>query len=170
MTDFEQAIKTAAEKSILQIISEGNWIVPDYRNRFTMPLEMLTDIWKLVDVEKLKKNMAERLESELADRIMSHMAAEIATDIKQILSVKERRESLRSIAREHMDKIMQAGLEVKHLRAPPPAGYTLVYEGLRQDSDLRWSHFEGKWTPVFSVGMSNRIEDFEFPCARKEEK
>lgn len=33
--------------------------------------------------------IAERLESELADRMVNHMAAELATDIKQILSVRE---------------------------------------------------------------------------------
>ena len=36
-------------------------------------------------------------------------AAELATDIKQILSVQERREMLRGLAREHMDAVMQAG-------------------------------------------------------------
>lgn len=40
---------------------------------------------------------------------MNHMAAELATDIKQILSVKERREALRALAREHMDAVMKAG-------------------------------------------------------------
>lgn len=100
MTDFENAVKAAAEKAVLKIISEGSWIQPDYANRFKMPPEMLSDIWKMVDVERLKQKMAARLEEELADRIINKMAEEISTDVKQILSVKERREALRHIADE----------------------------------------------------------------------
>ena len=39
------------------------------------------------------------------------MAAELSTDIKQLLSVKERREKIRSLARDHMDSIMKAGTQ-----------------------------------------------------------
>lgn len=108
MSDFENAVKTAAEKAVLKIISEGSWIAPDYGNRFKIPSDMLAGIWAMVDKDRIKLLMAERLEAELADRIMNHMAAEIATDIKQILSVQERREALRAIARKHLDEIMQA--------------------------------------------------------------
>ena len=110
MTDFEQAIKVAAESAVLKIISEGSWVAPDYANRFKIPAEMLSEIWKMVDVAKVKQKMAARLEEELADRIVNKMAEEISTDVKQILSVKERREALRNIAREHMDAIMKSGL------------------------------------------------------------
>lgn len=106
MSDFEQAIKTAAEKSVLRIISEGQWVMPDYANRFKLPADFMADVWKLVDADKLRSELASRLETELADRIINAMAAEIATDVKQILSVKERREALRHFAREHMDSIM----------------------------------------------------------------
>lgn len=105
MTDFETAIKHAAEKAVLKIIGDGSWVQPDYFNRFQLPKEFMADVWKLVDTGKLKAAMAERLERELADRIVNHLAAEIATDVKQILSNKERREALRSVARENMDRI-----------------------------------------------------------------
>jgi len=105
MTDFETAVKHAAEQAVLKIISEGNWVQPDYRNRFEMPKEFMADIWKMVDVEKLKAKMAGRLEAELADRIMNHMAAEIATDVKKLLSDSERREALRAVVRENLDRI-----------------------------------------------------------------
>lgn len=107
MTDFEQAVKTAAEKAVLKMISEGSWVAPDYNNRFKMPKEMMEDIWALVDQDRLKQKMAERIEEELADRIINLMAAEIATDVKQILSVKERRESLRNLARQHMEGLIK---------------------------------------------------------------
>ena len=108
MTDFEKAVKTAAEKAVLKIIGDGNWIQPDYSNRYKIPQEFMADIWGLVDHNKIKKQMAKRLEEELANRIVNHMAAEIATDVKQLLSVTERREALRSIARENMEKIINA--------------------------------------------------------------
>jgi Mg/Co/Ni transporter MgtE len=111
MSDFETAVKHAAEKTVLKIISEGSWVASDYRDRFKLPAEFMADVWALVDAEKLKAQMAARLEAELADRIVNHMAAEIATDVKQILSVKERREALRAVARENMEKVMQAGGE-----------------------------------------------------------
>lgn len=110
MSDFELAVKAAAEKAVLKIISDGSWIEPNYANRLKMPADMMADIWAMVDIDKLKQKMAARLETELADRIVNKMAEEISTDVKQILSVKERREALRSVAREHMDEIMRAGL------------------------------------------------------------
>ena len=109
MSEFEKAIMAAAQKSILKQITEGSWIEPNYANRFKIPADLLVDVYKLIDREKIMKAIAARLEQELADRIVNHMAAELATDVKQILSVKERREALRGIAREHMDTIMKLG-------------------------------------------------------------
>lgn len=110
MSDFENALAQAAQKSVLKIISDGNWIQSDYANRFKLPPEMLAQVWAMVDIEGLKRKMADRIESELADRIVNHMAAELATDIKQLLSVTERREAIRSVAREHLNHIMQEGV------------------------------------------------------------
>ena len=109
MTDFENAVKNAAEKAVLQFIGSGGWLLPNYEGRLKIPAEWLADCWRLIDSDKLKRCIADRLESELADRMVNHMAAELATDIKQILSVNERREMLRGLAREHMDSIMKAG-------------------------------------------------------------
>lgn len=109
MSDFEQALKTASEKAILKIVQDGNWILPNYDSRLKIPADWVAECWRLVDHEKLKAQVAERLERELADRMVNHMAAELATDIKQILSVQERREMLRNLARNHMDAIMKAG-------------------------------------------------------------
>lgn len=105
MTDFETAVKHAAEKAVLKIISEGQWVQPDYANRFLLPKDFMADIWKLVDHEKIKTAMVARIEQEMADRIVNHLAAELATDVKQLLSNSERREALRAVARENMDRI-----------------------------------------------------------------
>jgi len=110
MSEFEKAIAQAAQNSVLKIISDGNWIASDYASRFKLPTEMLAEVWAMVDIDGLKRKMADRIESELADRIVNHMAAELATDIKQLLSVTERREAIRSVAREHLSHIMQEGV------------------------------------------------------------
>lgn len=111
MSEFEKAISQAAQNSVLKAISDGNWIQADYANRFKLPPEMLAQVWAMVDIEGLKRKMADRIESELADRIVNHMAAELATDIKQLLSVPERREAIRSVAREHLSHIMREGVK-----------------------------------------------------------
>lgn len=112
MSEFESAIAKAAQVAVMKIITEGSWIQPDYTNRFKLPPEVLQQVWAMVDIEGIKKNMAERIESELADRIVNHMATELATDIKQLLSVRERREAIRQVARDHLSHIMKEGVDV----------------------------------------------------------
>lgn len=109
MNEFDQQVKAAAEKAVLQFIGSGGWLLPNYESRLKIPAEWIADCWRMVDADRLKEQIAQRLESELADRMVNHMATELATDIKQILSVKERREMLRGLARQHMDAVMQAG-------------------------------------------------------------
>lgn len=83
--------------------------MPNYESRFKVPAEWVSACWKLVDADKVKQQVASLLEEELAERMVNSIAAELATDIKQILSVKERREMLRSLARDHMEAVMKAG-------------------------------------------------------------
>lgn len=109
MSDFEQQVKAAAEKAVLQFLSSGGWLLPNYEGRLKVPADWVAECWRMVDADKVRAKLAERLEDELADRMVNHMAAELATDIKQILSVKERWEMLRSLARDHMDAVMKAG-------------------------------------------------------------
>lgn len=109
MTDFEAQVKAAAEKAVLHHVSSGQWLLPNYESRLKVPAEWMAEMWRLVDADRVRKQVVERIEAELAERMVNHMAAELATDIKQILSVKERREALRALAREHMDAVMKAG-------------------------------------------------------------
>jgi hypothetical protein len=109
MTDFEAQVKIAAEKAVLDFISSGGWLLPNYQGRLKVPEEWMAECWRLVDADKVRTQIAARLESELAERMVNHMAAELATDIKQILGVKERREMLRGLARDHMEAVMKAG-------------------------------------------------------------
>lgn len=109
MSNIEDSLRTAAEHAIMKIIADGSWIQPDYNNRVKLPADFMADVWRLVDQEKVKRLLAENIEAQLADRIVNAIAAELATDIKQILSVTERREAIRALAREHMTAIMKAG-------------------------------------------------------------
>jgi tryptophanyl-tRNA synthetase len=105
MTSFNAQLKEAMEKSILKMVQDGGMVQPNHRDRMKLPDGFMADVWGLVDLEKIKAQMAKRLEEELANRVVNHMAAELATDVKQILSVKERREALRAVARENMERI-----------------------------------------------------------------
>lgn len=102
---FTSNLRAAMEKSIMHHISSGSWIMPDYANRIKLPPALISDVWAMVELDGIKKALAERVERELADRIVNHMAAEIATDIKQILSVPERREAIRALARQHIESL-----------------------------------------------------------------
>lgn len=108
MTDFENQVKAAAEKAVLHLVSSGKWLQPNYESRMKVPAEWMAEMWGMVDADSVRRQLALRIESELADRMVNNMAAELATDIKQILSVKERREALRALAREHMDAVMKS--------------------------------------------------------------
>jgi hypothetical protein len=108
---FEQQAAAAVQSAVLKLLAGGEWLSIGYSERMKLDANFLADVWGLVDREQLKRKLAERLESELIDRMVNHMASELATDIKQILSVKERREALRELARRHMTSVMNAGKE-----------------------------------------------------------
>jgi Mg/Co/Ni transporter MgtE len=103
---FEEQLLEAAKSAALKNVTAGHWIEPQYSNRVQIPKEFMHEVWAMVDKEALKRQLAVRIENELAERIVNSMAAEIATDIKQVLSVKERREALRQLARAHIESIM----------------------------------------------------------------
>lgn len=105
MTDLELAIKSSAEKAVLKLISDGNWIDSYSVGKIKLPAEFMADIWKLVDIDKVKERFAQRVEIELADRLVNSIATEMSTDIKQLLSVSERREAIRALARENIKAI-----------------------------------------------------------------
>lgn len=106
MSPFETEVKKAAEKAVLNMISRGDWLNADYNSRFRVPKEWMQKCWEIIDKDKLQEHFARRVEEELANRMVNHMAAEITTDVKHILSDKERREALRALARGHMETIM----------------------------------------------------------------
>lgn len=105
MSNFETKLKEQMEKAVLKIVSNGGFLISNYQDRVKIPPEFMADVWALVDVAKVKQQMAARIEQELANRIVNHMATELASDVKKILSVEERREALRAVARENINRI-----------------------------------------------------------------
>ena len=65
----------------------------------------MEEVWEMVDIEKVKEEMARNIEKQLADKITNNIAQEISTDVKKILSVKENREIIREQAINIMSKL-----------------------------------------------------------------
>ena len=103
---FEERVTQELQTSLLKSIRDNDLVAPSYNQRLKIPQEVVEDCWNMVDIGKVKEQIAELIESQLAERIVNSIAAELATDIKQILSVKERREAIRSLARNNMDAIL----------------------------------------------------------------
>ena len=91
--------------SIVNQIRGAKLVQIPYSGLFKLPESFISDAWHLVDHEALKREISTRLEQELADRIVNHMAAEIATDIKSVLSIKERREAIRAVCRDNIEAL-----------------------------------------------------------------
>jgi adenosyl cobinamide kinase/adenosyl cobinamide phosphate guanylyltransferase len=108
---FAERIQEAAQNAVLSIVTSGGWLQPDYNNRVKIDGPTMQAIYGMIDMEALKLKIKERIEGELADRVVNHLASEMATDIKTILSNKERREALRAVARQHLDANISASNE-----------------------------------------------------------
>lgn len=93
------------EQSIVAQIRTAKLVDIPYRGLFKVPESFIQDAWDNVDKQSLQSELTQRLQTEIVNRLVNHMAAEIATDIKQILSVQERREAIRAVCRENIDRI-----------------------------------------------------------------
>lgn len=105
MKNFEEDLLNSVKCSMTKQIANENFIKIDYNDRAKLPDDFISRAWGLIDQDELIKKLSTRLEDELVDRMVNHIAAELATDIKQVLSVKERREAVRAVARENIDRI-----------------------------------------------------------------
>lgn len=92
----------SATNAIIKHLDDGISIPYDYK--FKVPNNFFEAVWEKVDKEKVKQIMAENLERNIADKVSNKLAQELATDIKQILSDKEKREDIRSYARNLLKK------------------------------------------------------------------
>lgn len=102
---FDQQLVEQIKQNMMTTLSKLDFIMPDYNNRVKVPAGFYQKAWDMVDHEQVLKNLAVRIEQELADRIMNHLASEMATDIKQLLGDKDRREVIRGKAREILEQL-----------------------------------------------------------------
>lgn len=104
-----ERLVTAFEDALVKMIREGQLLQPDYKNRIMVDAEFVKQVYAQIDYKRVLSLLGPMLEQRAADLILGAMATEITTDVKQLLSHKERREMLRSVIRENLDKIMSAG-------------------------------------------------------------
>ena len=105
MENFEQNLVDLVQKKILTDISKQNLVTVNYGDRVSIPASFLNDVYKSLDVEKIKARLIENLENEMADKIANRLITEYSNDIKQIMSNRELREDLRHYAREKIRAI-----------------------------------------------------------------
>ena len=70
MSSFEKAIHDHAEKALLKMIGEGQFIMPDYRNRVPIPESFMRDVWNMLDLNVIKAKGLEL--AQLTDKLRNH--------------------------------------------------------------------------------------------------
>lgn len=98
MDNFEQKLINVIQEKVIKDILKQDLVKVDYSDRFQVPSGFLNEIYKSLDLEKIKERLKERLEEEMADKIANKLITEYSNDIKQIMSNKELREELRHYA------------------------------------------------------------------------
>lgn len=111
MENFESNLIDLIQKKVITDISKLDLVKIEYRDRYEIPSSFLNEVYKSLDLEKIKAKLIENLENEMADKIANKMITEYSNDIKQIMSNRELREDLRHYAREKIraisDKILK---------------------------------------------------------------
>ncbi len=105
MSDFEKDLLNSVKCSMVKQIDKTDFIQIQYDSRPKLPADFMQRAWEMVDQDSVIEKLSKRLEDELVDRLVNSIAAEMATDIKQVLSVKERREAVRSLVRDNIDTL-----------------------------------------------------------------
>jgi len=111
--EFTVNVVRAVEHAVIKLLSKGDWLTIDYQSRPQIGGDLLRRAWATVDLDRVLAKLRERIEDMLVERICNAMATELATDVKQLLSVPERREAIRAVAREHLSQIARRGTEVR---------------------------------------------------------
>ena len=105
MENFEQVLVDVVQKKVLKDIGLLTMVDIPYNERFKVPVSFLSDIYKSLDLEKIRMRLIENLENEMADKIANKLITEYSNDIKQIMGDKNLREELRFYARDKIKAI-----------------------------------------------------------------
>lgn len=111
MGNFEQDLVNLIQRKVFEGISKSDLVTINYKDRYEIPANFLNEVYRSLDLEKIKARLVENLENEMADKIANKMITEYSNDIKQIMSNRELREDLRHYAREKIRGICEKTLE-----------------------------------------------------------
>lgn len=110
---FEEQMMQAVEDSVLKMIRDGGFIMPDYANRPRIPSDKVQDIYAAINWDNVRRKVMDKVEDRCADHILNSMATEIANDVKQVLSNKELREEVRTFVRAGIKRVGESVREEK---------------------------------------------------------
>lgn len=110
MSEFETKLINTIQCKIIKDIEKQELVTVAYGDRMPLPQNFLVDVYKRLDIEKIKRQLIENLENEMADKIANKLIIEYSNDIKHIMCNRELREDLRFYARTKIKEIAD-GLE-----------------------------------------------------------
>lgn len=105
MENFEQLLLETIQRKTLKDVAALTMVDIPYNEKFKVPSSFLQEIYRSLDLDKIKKRLIENLENEMADKIANKLITEYSNDIKQIMSDKNLREELRFYARDKIKAI-----------------------------------------------------------------
>ena len=108
MSDFDKQLQEAVQQSVLKMVRNGDLVLPEYAARAKIPPAKVQELYDAVDWGRVRALVLAEIESAVADKILNAMAAEMATDIKQVLSNKELREEVRGFIRAGVRRVVEA--------------------------------------------------------------
>lgn len=109
--EFGEKLTHEIHKGLLKVLSDGNWILPDWKNRVQIPESFMIEVWKFVDVDKVKLEIKDRIEKEIADRIVNKIASELAGDIKTLLNNQVVRTQIARMASDYVVQLTSEGIK-----------------------------------------------------------
>lgn len=101
---FEERIIEAVENAVIHDIGRYNTV---QFKKFILPDDVIEDVYRHVDMKKIKQYLTENIEQLIAKKIVDSMMTEVATDVKQIVATKAIREDMRYYLRQKMEQAMR---------------------------------------------------------------
>lgn len=102
MEDFAKQVADAAQKSLLDIVRGGKWLMVDYGQRVNVPQSALKKLYESIDMNRVLEKAREEIEDKVAAGMVASLVTEIGNDVKQIMCNTELREELRGIIRDRI--------------------------------------------------------------------
>lgn len=102
--NFEEKLINAFEKKILNEIESG-YNISVGCTRYSLPDEVIQEVYQNVDMNKVKKLLIEHIEEIIAQQIINSMMTEIKNDVKKIVATKQIREDMQYYLRKQMEQV-----------------------------------------------------------------